>query len=277
MIYRWSAISVEWVNAEDVCLRAVAFFHSSVAGMASPHTNFGDSLFNNVQQPTDGTQAVSHLTSGSQVQSQTFGSQSSPPTTEPSAKTSRWSFKNVRLGSKRSVLKASPFDEDRQRWVDLEREHLSRRTNIPPDFLKAFNRIIQQREVCDKIISDAKISNQRTSEHSWNYSIGGGAYSYFASQAKDGSWSGSLSQGEGDDVSTKVKKADRTVFEGSLGLAEELACQLAIDGQVLSVVLFSPVNKEPVHAGTFAYSFCFRLLPISEVGRYRKDLYNSVD
>lgn len=137
---------------------------------------------------------------------------------------------------------------------------MSIRTNISPDFLKAFNRIIQQREVCDKIIADAKTFDQRAPKQSWNYSIGGGAYSYFASQAKDGSWTGSLSQGGVDDVSIKVKKADREAFEGSLGLADEFACQLAIDDQVLWVVLFAPVTKDTVHAGTFAYSFSFRLL-----------------
>lgn len=235
--------------------------------MASPGTNLGDSLFIDVQQLTDGTQAVSHETSGSQSQSQTFGIQSSPPTTESSAKTPWWSIKNVYRESQRSVLKASPFDEDQQPTVNLKREHLSIRTNISPDFLKAFNRIIQQREVCDKIIADAKTFDQRAPKQSWNYSIGGGAYSYFASQAKDGSWTGSLSQGGVDDVSIKVKKADREAFEGSLGLADEFACQLAIDDQVLWVVLFAPVTKDTVHAGTFAYSFSFRLLPVSEVGR----------
>jgi hypothetical protein len=143
--------------------------------------------------------------------------------------------------------------------------------------LKAFNRIIQHREVCDKIISDAKTFDQRAPEHLGNYSIGGGAYSYFASGPQDGSWTGSLSQGEGDDVSIKVKQMDREAFGGSLGLAEELACQLAIDGQVLFVVLFLPVTKDPVHAGTFAYSFSFRLQPISEVVRYRENMYDPVD
>ncbi|KAH8090261.1 hypothetical protein HD553DRAFT_337947 [Filobasidium floriforme] len=216
--------------------------------MASPNTNFNPSSINS-QQTTIGTGA------SSQSQSQTAGSQSQPPTTGDSSKTSIWRSVKNRLskGSKEegSVLKTEPF-APAERWVSLQAAGAALKTDVPKAFLQAFERIIQQEEVCDKIISDVDTSGNVLSGGD-NYQVTWGP--------RGRSLQGSIKQGSWESGTFEISNTDHKALEERLDKALDLASRLSVNGKTILVV-FAGVN--PLDGGETGYRFSFRLYPIDQ-------------
>jgi hypothetical protein len=127
-------------------------------------------------------------------------------------------------------------------------------TNVPKPFLEAYERIIQQEEVRNKIISDVDTSG--------NVLSGGDNYQV-AWQPNGRYWNGSIKQGSWERDTFKIDKKDHEALIGRLGKGQELASRLSIDGKTILVV-FAGVNPDSLDGGETGYRFSFRLYPIDQ-------------
>jgi hypothetical protein len=218
--------------------------------LASPNTNLNPLSANS--RRTTISAAASSL-SQSQSQSQTAGSQSQPPTS--SSGTSLWESVKKRLSKEEkgrgSILKTKPFDPP-ENWVNLQGLRAALKTDVPKAFLKAYEGIIQQGEVCDKIISQV--------DNSGNMSNSGDNYRVVW-QPEGRSWKGSGKQGSWESGTFKIDKKDHGALLLRLDQGHELVSRLSIDGKTILVV-FAGVN--PLDGGETGYRFSFRLYPINQ-------------
>jgi hypothetical protein len=242
-------MSIDRIKAGHDKPSAAPFLDSFLLNMASPNT-YLDPLSVNSQQPTISAAASSQ----SQFQSRTADSQSQP--SAGSSRTSLWgSIKVKKYLSKKdkdkgSVLKTKHFDSH-ERWVELKGAGTSFSTDVPEAFLKAYERIIQQEEVCSKIISQVDISGN-VSNSGDNYRL--------AWQPEGRSWKGSVKQGSWESDTFKIDKKDHGALTERLGKGQELASRLSVDGKIILVV-FAGVN--PLDGEETGYRFSFRLYPIT--------------
>jgi hypothetical protein len=220
--------------------------------MASPNTNLNPLSANS--RRTTISAAASSL-SQSQSQSQTAGSQSQPPTSFSGS--SLWESVKKRLSKedkgRGSVLKTKPFDPH-ERWVEHKGAGTSFSTDVLEAFLKAHERIIQQEEVCNRIISQADTSG--------NVLNSGDKYQV-AWQSEGRSWKGSVKQGAWESGTFKIDQKDHGALLSRLGQGHELASRLSIDGKTILVV-FAGVNPISLDGEETGYRFSFRLYPIDQ-------------
>jgi hypothetical protein len=118
--------------------------------------------------------------------------------------------------------------------------------------LEAYERIIQQQEVCNKIISQVDPSGN-VSNSGDNYRV--------AWQPEGRSWKGSVKQGSWESGTIKIDKKDHEALLMRLGKGQELVSRLSIDGKTILVV-FAGVN--PLDGGEKGYRVSFRLYPINQ-------------
>ena len=220
--------------------------------MASLNTNLNP-LSVNSRRTTISAEAS--FLSQPQSQSQTTGSQSQAPTS--SSRASLWGSVKKHLSKedkdKGSVLKTKHFDPH-EKWVNLQGAGSALQTDVPQAFLKAYERIIQQEEVCNKVISDVDTSGN-VSNSGDNYQV--------AWRPQGRSWQGSVKQGSWESGTFEIDKKDHEALIERLGKGQELASRLSIDGKTILVV-FAGVNSDSLDGGKTGYRFSFRLYPINQ-------------